>query len=159
MGQQVYFHNLKIAGSYPNATGTVVGSKSCLDVNVANSVPIPIVQASYDWKEYRFMDPAVTNINASAGAFVEIGDTNHAAGDVANTIEEVRVNWNGGNALVISSGADATAAALQANWIGVVGAGQTIAFGFDLASGDKIWVRALQNAAVTSGELLINLMG
>lgn len=159
MANVIFFPNLKAADSRANQTGTVISGKVCADVNIANTSAIPVSQASYDWKEYRFMDQAVSQINASGGAFVEIGDTNHAAANVANDILEVRVNWNGGAAIVISTGADATAAASQANWIGVVGAGQTTAFSAVLASGDKLWVRALQNAAITAGELTINLMG
>ncbi len=136
-------------------TGTTVGGKYCLDVNVLNTVPVPVTPANYAFKEYRFHDVSLTNINASAGAFIQLV----TAADIANTIAEMRVNWNGGAALIISKGADATAAALAANILAVAGAGQTFIIGAVLVAGDKVWVRAQQNVAITSGELTVSFLG
>ena len=140
-------------------TGSVVGASAALDVSVVNTVPVPVAFTQYAFMELRFQDAGVTAIPASGGAFIEIGDTNFPASDIANTITELRLNWNGGGALVISKGADATAAALAANRLEVIGSGQTIAIGVSLVATDKIWIRALKNAAITGGELTVTLLG
>lgn len=139
------------------ATGTLNGSKRCLDVHVANT--ISTAQAAYAQLERRFMDTSDTQINASGGAFKEVGSTGFAAADIANTITELRIRNHTGSALVFSKGADATAAALAANELGCVHEGGEENFGVSLASGDKLWVRALENTAVNSGKVLALLMG
>lgn len=140
-------------------TGSTIGLKQALDVNVLNTVPVPVAPTNYAFKESRFMDASVTNIPASGSSFVEIGDTNFPAAAIANTIVELRLNWNGGGPIVISKGADATAAALSANRLNVIGSGQTISIGASLVATDKIWIRALKNAAITGGELTVALLG
>lgn len=155
MSTVIYFPNLKASGDRPTLTGTMVGTKACMDVNVANSVAIPVALTSFSYKEHRFHDVSLTNINASAGAFIEVV----TAAAIANTITEMRVNWNGGAAFIISTGADATAAALSTNIIAAVGQGQTFAIGVSLASGDKVWVRAMENAAITDGQLTLMFLG
>lgn len=157
MSDVLYFPNLKKDMDRPIGTATKSGSKVCLDVNIAavsSASPLPVALSSYAYKEHRFHYASATNINASGGAFVQIA----TAADIANTIAEMRVNWNGGYALIFSKGADATAAALSANRLAIAGAGQTLAIGAVLASGDKVWVRAVQNAAVTAGELTVTFL-
>lgn len=155
MANPIYFQNLKTLNERPNATGTTIGVKTCLDVNVLNSVAVPVSTAQYSFQEYRYHDASATNINASSGAFIQVA----TAADIANTITELRINWHGGEPIVISSGADATAAALAANYLAVVHAGESFQVGCSLASGAKIWVRALKNAAIITDELIINLLG
>lgn len=136
-------------------TGTTVGGSQALDVNVVQAVATPTVITQAGFKERRFMDAAVTQINKKSGLWKQIGDTNEAASDVANTITSMRVNLNLGAALVFGKGANSGAV----TEIGAAGAGQTSEFGVSLAAGDKIWVRALQDADVTVGELLVLLLG
>lgn len=137
-------------------TGTTVGSDHGLDVNVINTT-LPIALSALSYKEHRFMDAAVTNIPASGGTAVEIGDTNNPAANVANTCTQLKIANNSGNALNIYVGANSGAL----TQIGVAHAGQIgeAVFGVTLASGDKVWIRAVQNAAVTSGEVLVTLLG
>lgn len=130
--------------------GTVVGSDVCLNVSVKDQPAINL--GTYAYLEHRFMDAAITQINGSGGAWKEIGDT---PADVANTIEEFRVNANLGAALQFGKGANAGAVTV----IGVCGAGQTTSFGVSLVATDKIWVKAIQTNNVNSGELLVSLMG
>lgn len=136
-------------------SGTVVGSSPSLNVNVLNTVPVPVAPSNYSYKERRFQDANVTQINAKSGAWVQIGDTNEASASVANTITEMRVSSNLGAALVFGKGANSGAVTP----IGASGAGQSLSLGVALVAGDKIWVKALQDAAVTSGELLVLLLG
>jgi hypothetical protein len=65
------------------------------------------------------------------------------------------VNWNGGSALEIGVGANSGAVSV----IGAFGAGQTAQVGVALAATDKIWVRAIQDVAIATGELLVVLQG
>lgn len=134
-------------------TGTTVGSSQALDVNIVAGAS----GASPTFKEYRFQDASVTQINGSGGSFVQIGDSGHAAADIANTIAQMKVANNTGAALVIAAGANAAAAA-AATPLAVVHAGQTseAVFTVALVATDKVWVRALQTPDITSGELLVN---
>lgn len=140
-------------------TGTNNGGKYSLDVHVANTVAT--AAASFAYKERRFHLPATLNIPARGSSMVQLDANSEAASpdpdDIANTITEMGVNWNGGEAIEIGVGADAATAAL--NIIGSVGAGQTRSFGVNLSSGNKVWVRALKNAAITDGELLVVFSG
>jgi hypothetical protein len=79
------------------------------------------------------------------------------AADIANTISEIGVNWNGDG--IVEFGAGANAAAAAAAIIGTVGAGQTRSFGVSLSSGDKVWVRAVKNSTITAGELVVVFLG
>lgn len=137
-------------------TGTLVGSDYGLDVNIVNT-SLPIALTALVYKEHRFMDAAVTNIPASGGTAVQIGDTNIPAADVANTCTQLKVANNSGSAINIYVGANSGAL----TQIGVAHAGQIgeAVFGVTLASGDKVWIRAVQNAAITSGEVLVTLLG
>lgn len=134
-------------------TGTLNGGKYSLDVNVSNST-LPIATSSYAYKEHRLHD-AATNIEASSGAFIQMA----TIADLANTIAELRVRNHTGSPLVFSKGADATAAATATNFLGVCHEGGEENFGVSLVSGDKLWVRAMKNVAVTSGEVLAILLG
>lgn len=140
-------------------TGTTVGSKYCADVNVANSSAIPVSSSENAQLEYRFQDFSDTGINALSGAYVEIGDSDHAASNIANTISKMKVANNSGAALLIGVGANAGAVTVLA----AIQAGQTgeAVFGFStaLVSGDKLWVKALKDTAVAEGDLLVTLFG
>jgi len=133
-------------------TGTTNGSKHCADVHVANTVSI--AQGSFSYKEHRLHDSASTNINASSGAFIQI----ETAADIANTITQMKIRNHTGAALVISAGADAAAAA-AATPLGVVHEGGEEDFGVTLVATNKVWVRAMENAAITSGKLLVIFLG
>lgn len=135
------------------ATGTANGSKQCIDVHVANTITTAAGALAY--QERRFHDPGTTNIPASSSNPVQLdavfGTT--AGANVSGSRSQMMVNWNGGEAIEILLGATAgTAVAIAA-----FGAGQTRTVGVTLVNGDKIWVRALKNAAITSGELLVVL--
>lgn len=140
------------------ATGTTNSSKQCLDVNIA-STTASLSLGSTAYKERRFHLPATTGVNARSGAWVQLDANSDVAGstpaNVANTCTEMEVNWNGGAALEFGVGANSGAVTV----IGSAGAGQTKKFGVSLASGDKVWVRAIQNSAVATGELLVVLLG
>lgn len=138
-------------------TGTTISpTVQALDVNVANA-SLPINLAPLEYKEHRHMDFSVTTLPASAGVAVEIGDTNTPAANVANTCTELRVANNSGNPVNIYSGPNSGAL----TQIGVAHAGQIgeAVYGVSLVAGDKIWVRAIQNSAGTSGKLLVTLLG
>lgn len=130
-------------------TGTLNGSKYCLDVHVANSVST--AATSYSYKEHRLHDAASNNINASAGTWEQV-DT---AADVANTINEVRIRNHTGAAIQIGKGANSGAVTV----IGVAHEGGEEDFGVSLVATDKIWILALENAAITSGKVLVTLLG
>lgn len=137
-------------------SGTLTSGKNALDVNVANAT-LPVALTPYAFKEFRFQDAAVTSIPASGGTAVEVGDTNIPASAVAVTCSELKIANNTGYALSIYKGANSGAL----TQIGIAHAGQTseAAFGAALVATDKIWVRAVQNAAITTGELLVTLNG
>ena len=149
----LWLKNLKKA-----ATGTTNGSKQCLDVNIASATSSFTIAATA-FKEKRFHLPASTTINKRTGAWVQL-DANSDVGaatpaNVANTITEISINWNGGQALQFGVGANSGAV----TEIGAAGAGQSIKIGTSLASGDKVWVRAVQDVDVVNGELMILLLG
>lgn len=147
--QPIWLQNLK-----KWATGTAVSTKNCLDVNVANSVTIATTSATY--KERRFHDASLTTIPAIGSNPVELNALGAASPtNIANTITEFGINWNGGAALEILTGATAGAATA----IGAVGAGQSKTFGVALVSGAKVWVRAIQAATIVSGELTVTFSG
>jgi hypothetical protein len=137
-------------------TGTTVGSKHCIDVNVANTVAVPVTASFADlaYKEHRLHDSSAANIQASGGAFIQMA----TIADIANTCAALRVRNHTGGALVFAKGADATAAA-AATPLAVCHEGGEEVFGVTLVSGDKLWVRAMKNTALTSGEVLAILMG
>lgn len=130
-------------------TGTTNGSKHCLDVHVANTISTSA--GSYAYKEHRLHDAASNNINASAGTWEQI-DT---AADVANTISELRVRNHCGSAIQVGKGANSGAVTV----IGVVHEGGEEDFGVSLVAGDKVWILALENAAITTGKVLAILLG
>lgn len=134
-------------------TGTLIGSKYSLDVNVANTVAIPTTPSESAFLEYRHQDFSVTGANASGGAYVEIGDTGTPAADIAATVSKMKVANNSGSSLLLGTGANAAAVTV----IAVVQAGQTseAVFGVTLVAGDKVWVKALENTAVSVGKLLV----
>lgn len=139
------------------ATGTLVGGKRALDVNVVNSVTV--IGGATVFKEARFHDAALTQINKRTGAWVQL-DANSDAGagtpaDVANTCTQMLVNWNGSGAMQIGKGANAGAVSV----IDQLGSGQTETVGVNLVAGDKVWVRAIQDTDIVSGELTVKLLG
>lgn len=136
-------------------SGSLVGPSPTLNVSVLNTVPVPVATTLYSFKERRFMDCAVTSIPASGSAWIQIGDTNFPAADIANTIAEIRISANLGSALTFGKGPNAG----SVTEIATSAAGQTLALGVSLVATDKVWVRALQNATVDSGELLVLFLG
>jgi hypothetical protein len=138
-------------------TGTIVGGKYALDVNVTNSITASLGSAAF--KEARFHDAGVTNIPARTGTWVQLDANSDVAGstpaNVANSCTAMLTNWNGSGALQIGKGANSGAVSV----IEQIGSGQTVTTSVSLASGDKLWVRAVQNAALTNGELTVKLLG
>jgi hypothetical protein len=157
----LYLANLKRMAS---GTSLVVGAatKRCLDVFVRNDAAHPIFVAGVSGMsvlEYRFHDTNVTNINNSAGAYVEI-DTPAA---LANVIQKIIVSPTFGEPLIIRAAADAAAAAAQdlagAAPVVVLNRGQTVTVEASLAVGDRLWVKSLSATLINSGELVLNLIG
>jgi hypothetical protein len=147
MKASIYFANLKKA-----LTGTKIGAKYALDVNVLQSV-VP-GGSGQTVLETRFHDTAVTQINNNAGAFVEI----QTAAALANTIAILRANCTFGEPIQIRKGANAGAAAANPD-LCILNRGEAAQFPVSLIAGDRIWVRALMANPVNGGELTINLMG
>lgn len=150
--QPLWLNNLK-----KWATGTAAGSKQCLDVNIAQSVALTTTAPTPTaYKERRFHDAALTTIPAIGSNPVQLNVLGAASpADIANTCTEVGINWNGGAAIEILVGATAGSAVAK----GAVGAGQTRSFGLPLVAGDKVWVRAVQAATITVGELMVTFLG
>lgn len=141
------------------ATGTAAGSKQCVDVNVANTVAVPVVPTLYSYKERRVHLPATTNIPGSGSSMIELDLLSGTTGGTAlgNTISEIGINWNGDGILEFGVGANAAAAA--AAIIATVGAGQTRSFGATLVATNKVWVRHVKATAISSGELVVVFTG
>lgn len=140
------------------ASGTTTGGKNGLDVNVINSITTTLGASVY--KEARFHDPSVTTINKRTGAWVQLDANSDAAAgtpaNIANTITSMMTNWNGSGALQIGVGANSGAVTV----IDQIGSGQTITTGVTLASGDKVWVRAVRDTDITaSAELTVKFLG
>jgi hypothetical protein len=134
-------------------TGTTVGGKNGIDVNIINTT-VPIAPSSLVYAERRFHDASLTTIPASSSNPVQLDVVGASTpANVSGTRTQMAVNWNGGAAIEILKGATAGAAVA----IAAFGAGQTRAVGVSLANGDKIWVRAVQNVTVTTGELMVVL--
>ena len=148
---------LFLKGIKKGATGTVVGGANCLDVSVKGSVTT--IQGVLVFKEARFHDAAITTIPKRTSAWVQIDANSDAAAgtpaDVANTCTQMMVNWNGGGALQVGVGANAGAVSV----IDQLGSGQTVSTGVALVAGDKLWVRAVQDADIVAGELTVKLLG
>jgi len=127
-------------------TGTLVGSSYALDVAVKSL-------GLLTYKEHRFHDASSTTINASGGAYIQL----ETAADIANTITGMLVSNNTGASLVIGVGANSGAVTV----ISAISQGQSadLMLGVSLSSGNKVWVRALQNSAISSGELLVSFWG
>lgn len=140
-------------------TGTLNGSKYSLDVHVANAVAT--AASSFSYKERRFHLPATLNLPGKGSNMIQLDVQSETASpspaDIANSISEIGINWNGDGLVEIGIGANAAAAA--ANIIATVGAGQSRAFGTSLSAGDKIWGRSAKTAAIADGELLVTLSG
>lgn len=147
MKAQIYFANLKRA-----ITGTTVGSKQALDVNVVQSV-IP-GGTGLSVLETRFHECSVTNIQAKSGSFVEI----ESAAALANTISKMKVSCTFGEPISIRKGANAAAAAAATD-LALLNQGQTADFEVSLSSGDKLWVRSRTSTAINTGYLTLNLIG
>lgn len=133
-------------------TGTLTGGKYGLDVNVINTLSTSA--SSFSYKEHRLHDASGTQINGSGGAFVQL-DT---IANIANTITQMKIRNHTGSALVIAAGANAAAAA-AATPLGVAHEGGEEDFGVSLASGDKVWVRAMEASSISSGKLLAIFLG
>lgn len=154
MANTIWFPNIREV-----STGTTVATSRCLDVSPKNTAGTPLYvsdvgSAGTSVLETRFHDAASTNINDSAGAFVEI----ETAAALASNITVLKVNSTIGEPLAFGAGADAGAAA--SNIICVLNRGEGPSdFPVSLSTGDRIWVRSLTTTSVTSGELTVNLVG
>lgn len=147
MKAQIYFANLKRA-----ITGTTVGSKQALDVNVVQSV-VP-GGSGQTVLETRYHDCAVDTINNNGGAFIEI----ETAAALANTIALMKISCTFGQPIVIRKAANAGAAAAAAD-LAMVNKGQSLDVPVNLVAGDRLWVRSMSTTAVSSGLLTLNLIG
>lgn len=161
MSNVLYFPNLRAAGDRPTATGTVVTDastvdKTCLDVFARNDAvnPLYVSTSAGTVVETRFHDCSSTQINGSAGAFVEI----ETAAALTHTITQMMVNCTFGEPIRIRKAATALAAA-SASDIALLNQGQSATFDVSLSSGDKLWVKSASTTAVTTGYLTLNLKG
>lgn len=147
MKAQTYFANLKRA-----VTGTTVGSSHAADVYIANTT-LPVAFSAITMKEYRFQKMSDTAIPASGGTAIEIGDSAHVAADIATTCTQLKCSNNSGGAFNIYKGANSGALTLLA----AIAQGQTseAVFGVALVATDKVWVRAIENTAISSGQILV----
>lgn len=149
-----FFWNLE-DGSANNKTwtGTRNGTKVGADVNIINPSSAPIVVLEdLDILETRFHQGSVTNINGSAGAWVALG----GGAALANDIKQIHMTTTMGEPLEIGVGASAGAA--QRKFIVNRGEGPLV-LKINLDSGDELWVRSLTTNGVTSGEIVVNLLG
>ena len=148
-----WFWNLASATSGNKTwTGTQNGDKVGADVNVINPSSAPIiVLEDLDVLETRLHEGSVTTINASGGAWVALG----GGAALANDIKSLQVTSTMGQPLEIGVGASAGAA--QRKFILNRGDGP-VSLKINLDSTEELWVRSL-DAAVTSGEITINLLG
>lgn len=147
-----WFWNLAASDGNRTWTGTRIGDKVAADVNIANSPssPFPVLE-DLDVLETRFHQGSVVNINGSAGAWVALG----GGAALSNDIKQLQVTSTMGQPLEIGIGASAGAA--QRKFILNRGDGPVLVK-INLDDGEELWVRSL-DAAVTSGELTINLLG
>lgn len=134
-------------------TGTANGSKQCLDVHIANTVSTAV--GSFSYKERRVHMAATTNIPGNGSSMIELDVLSGTTGgqNIANTITELGLCWNGGG--VIEIGVGATAGAAASNIVATLNEGQTRGFGVSLASGDKVWVRRVESASAISAGILV----
>jgi len=149
MKAQIYFSNLKRA-----ITGTTVGAKHALDVNVLATVSPGSAEVV---QETRYHDNSSVNIQNNAGTFVEIG-TSPAAAALGVAITKIKVNCTFGEPIVIRKGANA-AAALAGSDLCLLNKGESNEFPVSLIAGDRLWVRSKSGNAVVSGLLTLNLIG
>lgn len=168
MSSVLYYPNLRAAGQKPTSTGTTVtdvngDERACLDIFARSSIAEPLLVSGVGFaagsiREARFHDTSVTNINGSAGAFIQVGTGAYAALAVSNVIANIKVNAAFGEPLVFRLGANAGAAAAAADLF-LLNMGAAADFPAILAPGDRLWVRSLSANAVTSGYLILNLVG
>ncbi len=134
-----------------NATGTEIGSKNALDVNIANASPVPVTQGG-DVLVTEFHNISSVNINGSAGAFVALGSGSALASDIV----QIQVSYTAGQPLEFGIGASAGAAVRK--FIINQGEGPTT-LSVALSSGERLWVRSLSATGVTGGYITMNLIG
>lgn len=135
-------------------TGTTVSTKHGMDVNVINA-SLPVSLTSVVVSETRWHDASSTNINATSGAYVEIG-TSPAGVAVTADRTQIWVANTTGQPLSIRKAADASAAA-SADDLLLPAAGEGQIYGVSVLSGSKLWVRSKTSTAVTSGYLILHL--
>lgn len=149
MKAQIYFANLKRA-----ITGTTVGAKHALDVNVLATVAPGSAEVV---QETRYHNNATTNIQSSAGNYVEIG-TDPAASALGVAITKIKVNCTFGEPISIRKGANAAAADAGTD-LCLLNKGEANEFPVSLIAGDKLWVRSKSTNSIATGLLTLNLIG
>ena len=149
MKAQIYFSNLKRA-----ITGTTIGAKQALDVNVLQTVS---PGAGEIVQETRYHDNASTNIQSNVGNFVEIG-TSPVASALGVNITKIMASCTFGEPIVIRKGANAAAAAGNPD-LCLLNRGEKSEFPVSLVAGDRLWVRSKSGNAAVTGLLTLNLIG
>lgn len=166
MANVLYFPNLKTTTQKANSTGTAVTDAGaaehiCLDVFARNDASNPLYTAgapvALSVLATKFHDCAVTAIQNSAGAFVQVGTRGGDTAGMPDEIFEVSVNAAFGQPLDFRLGADATAAA-AAEPLFILNKGAALTLSVRISVGEKIWVRSLDTAS-SSGFLILNLVG
>ena len=105
----------------------------------------------------RYHDTSVTNINAAAGALVEVDvDKDNRGAVLPAAVKGIEISCTFGTPVEILSGASAGAATrkLVAN----LGEGPTVV-PLKMTSGHRVYVRSLNTDSITSGILTLNLLG
>lgn len=103
----------------------------------------------------KYHDTASTNINDNAGLFVEVA----TVGAIGSAVTRLHITTTIGEPLDFRKGANAAAAAANPRLF-VVNRGEgPLTLEVTLAATDQIWVRSLTTTNVTSGEIVMNLMG
>ena len=148
-----WFANLAESIGGKTWTGTRNGVQVGADVNVINPSSSPIITLeNLDVLETRFHQGSVVNINGSAGAWVAFG----GGAALASAIKEIHITSTMGEPLEFGIGASAGAAARKL----IVNRGEgPLVLKIDLDSGEELWVRSLTTTGVTSGEIVVNLLG
>lgn len=107
-----------------------------------------------DMLETRFHSAASVGINASSGAWVELGTPTPAA--LTHDIKAVELTQTIGEPLEIGTGANS--GAVTRRFVTNRGEGPLSLVDI-MSSGARLWVRSLTTTAVASGEITLNLLG
>lgn len=131
-----------------------LGATSLSGIPVTSTTGLPVLNGG-SVKESRFHDAAVTNINDSGGAYVEVGGTTV----LANTIIGVHVTTTIGEPLQFATTSAANCSSGISTLFKVNRGEGPLVLGVAIPTGNRLCVRSLTSSSVTSGEIVLNLAG